>query len=299
MDYVEKPPLIYWLGAASYGAFGVSEAAARLPLALAALAGLAGVWWLGAWLFSAAVGQGAALVLGTMLIYSGLSHMITPDMTLTAALVWATALGLRVLHRPEDASWAAPAAWLGIAAAFFSKGLIGVLLPGLWVCSLAVLDPKLRPGFKRLLLGPGPLLALALVGAWVVAMERTAPGFCRVFFLEQHFQRFLDVGKYNRPGGWWYFGAEAAWGALPWTPAALAASALPLLRWRKADPRELQLALWPALVIAFFTTSSSKLPTYILPAFPFMALLTARLLLDGAPRPGGLRACPGRRAGST
>lgn len=296
MDYIEKPPFIYWLGAASYGLFGVSEAAARLPLALASLAGMAGVWWLGAWLFSAAVGQGAALILGTMLVYSGLSHMITPDMTLTAALVWATALGLRTLHRPSDAAWAAPAAWLAIAAAFLSKGLIAVLLPGLWVCALAVWEPKLRPGFRRLLLGPGPLLALALVGAWVYAMERAAPGFCRVFFLEQHFQRFLDVGKYNRPGGWWYFLAEAAWGSLPWTPAALAAMAAPFLRWRKADPRELQLALWPALVIAFFTTSSSKLPTYILPAFPFMALLTARFLLEGR-ADGRLRAAAALLAG--
>lgn len=281
MDYVEKPPLIYWLGAASYGLFGVSEAAARLPLALAALVGLAGVWWLGGWLFSPATGRAAALVLGSMGVYAGLSHMITPDMTLTAALVWATALGLRVLHRPEDSRWAAPAAWLAIAAAFLSKGLIALLLPALWTTALAVLYPNLRQGYKRLLLGPGPVLFLAIVGTWVYAMERAAPGFCRVFFLEQHFQRFLDVGKYNRPGGWWYFLAEAAWGSLPWTPAALCAIVLPVVRWRKADASEVQLALWSLLVIAFFTTSSSKLPTYILPAFPFMALLTARFLVEG------------------
>ncbi|MDE2292141.1 MAG: glycosyl transferase, partial [Elusimicrobia bacterium] len=45
MTYVEKPPLIYWMGAASYDVFGVSEAAARVPLALTAAAGLAGAWW--------------------------------------------------------------------------------------------------------------------------------------------------------------------------------------------------------------------------------------------------------------
>lgn len=292
MDYVEKPPLIYWLGAASYAAFGVSEAAGRLPLALAAVAAMGGVWWLGGWLFAPAVGRGAAMVLGSMLVFSGLAHMITPDMTLTAALVWATALGLRVLHRPDDARWAAPAAWLALAAAFLSKGLVALLLPGLWVTALAVLDPRLRPGYRRLVVGPGPLLFLGVVGPWVWAMERAAPGFCRVFFLEQHFQRFLDVGKYNRPGGWWYFLAEAAWGSLPWTPAALAALAAPLWRPRGSDPRELQLALWPALVIAFFTTSSSKLPTYVLPAFPFMALLTARFIAEG-------RVTAGLRAAST
>ncbi|TBR20873.1 hypothetical protein EPO15_11810 [bacterium] len=296
MDYVEKPPLIYWLGAASYRVFGVSEAAARVPLALAALAGVAGVWWLGGWLFAPAVGRAGALVLSTMLVYAGLAHMITPDMTLTAALLWATALALRVIHRPEDARWAAPAAWLAAAAAFLAKGLVALLLPALWTTALAVLDPKARAGFKRLLWGPGPLLFFGVVGPWVWAMERAVPGFCRVFFLEQHFQRFLDAGKYNRPGGWWYFLAEAAWGTLPWTPAALAALAAPLWSPRKADPRELQLALWPLLVVGFFTTSSSKLPTYVLPAFPFIALLTAKFLLDGRSE-GRLRAAAALLAG--
>src|SRR3989339_38615 len=62
-EYVEKPPLIYWLPALSYKLFGVSEAAARLPNALLALAGLLGVWWLGSWLFSPSAGRWGAILL--------------------------------------------------------------------------------------------------------------------------------------------------------------------------------------------------------------------------------------------
>ncbi len=284
MDYIEKPPLIYWLGRASYSVFGVSEAAAHLPTALTALAGLLGVWWLGFWLFSPATGTGGALILGTCLQYGGLSHLTTPDMAVSVALLWATALILRVLRRPEDAPWAAPAAWLAMAAAFLSKGLIGMVLPAAWVGMLAASFPALRPGLRRLLLDPGLLLFTGIVGTWVWSMERAVPGFCRVFFLEQHFQRFFEAAKYNRPGPWWYFLVSDPVGLLPWTPAALAGLFLPLWRRKTADPRLVQLALWPVVVIGFFSISSSKLLTYILPAFPFQALLAARFLED-ADRP--------------
>ncbi|MDE1977473.1 MAG: glycosyltransferase family 39 protein, partial [Elusimicrobia bacterium] len=63
MDYVEKPPMWYWLAAASYEVFGVSEAAARLPLALLALLGLLLTYWLGGWLFSPRTGMTAAIFL--------------------------------------------------------------------------------------------------------------------------------------------------------------------------------------------------------------------------------------------
>lgn len=284
MDYIEKPPLIYWMGAASYALFGVSEAAARLPLALTAVMGLLGVWWLGGWLFAPATGSAAALVLGSGVLFAGLSHILTPDMAVSVALLWATGLGLRTMRRPEDASWAAPAAWLAVAAAFLAKGLIGLVLPGAWALALAFLFPELRRGLGKLVLSWGLLAFLAVVGAWVWRMETAVPGFCRVFFLEQHFQRFLDTGKYNRPGPWWFFFATDLWGMLPWAPAAAAALILPLASPRRSDPRTVQLALWPLIVIAFFSTSSSKLVTYLLPAIPLQALLTAELLGRSKPR---------------
>ncbi|MBI3298314.1 MAG: glycosyltransferase family 39 protein [Elusimicrobia bacterium] len=281
MTYIEKPPLIYWLGAASYRLFGVSEAAARLPLALEAAATLAAVFWLASWLYTAQTGAAAVLVLGSSLLFMGLSHLITPDMAVCAALSWAIALALRALHRPEDADWAAPGAWLAMGAAFLAKGLIGLVLPAAWLASVFVLFPALRRPALRLLRDRTAFVVAAALGAWLWRMEAAEPGFLRVFILEQHFQRFLDTGKYNRPGGWWFFAATDAWGFLPWAPAALAGLILPLVGWKKADPRDLQLALWPAVVILFFSTSSSKLVTYLLPALPLQALLTARVIKEG------------------
>jgi 4-amino-4-deoxy-L-arabinose transferase-like glycosyltransferase len=281
-DYVEKPPLIYWLPAASYRLFGVSEAAARLPNALLALLGLLGIWWLGAWLFTPATGMWAAVVLATTSEYFMLGRLLTPDMTVSVFLLWAAGLALRCLHRPEDARWASPLAWLAMALAFLSKGLIALLFPGLWTAALLVLFPELRRGLKGLLLSWGPAVFLVIVGGWFAAMELRHPGFFHFFVIEQHFQRFLTP-RYARPGPWYYFiGVDAA-GTLPWTPLLLAASLLPLLRWRSQTPERRQLALWVALVFAFFSVSKSKLPTYILPLFAFQALLGAERIARGEP----------------
>ena len=274
VDYIEKPPLIYWAGALSYTLFGVSEGAARVPLALFALIGLVGVWWLGNWLYGGRTGLYAALILASCVQFFALSHLITPDLAVSVSLLWSTGLILRCLRKPKDASWAGPAAWVAMAAALLSKGLIGVVLPGAWTVALLILFPETRRGLKGLLFNWGTLFFIVVIGGWFAIMERANPGFFNVFVIEQHFQRFLTP-KYNRPGGWWYFLAVDFVGFLPWSPLAFTAAIVPLLRFKKSDSRDLQLALWVALIFAFFSASSSKLVTYILPLFPQQAILAA------------------------
>lgn len=277
VDYIEKPPLAYWMSALSYRAFGVGEAASRFPLALTALVGIVGAWWLASWLFSAAAGTVAALILATSVQYAVLSHVNTLDMALTASLVWTTGLILRCLRRPADGRWAGPLAWVAAAAALLSKGLVGLLLPALWTAALLALFPDLRRGARALLRPAGPLLFAALAVPWLAAMSLAHERFLEFFFVEQHFTRYLTA-RFNRGGPAAYFLAVELGGALPWTAAAAAAVLVPLARRRRADERELQLALWVLFVFAFFSLSSSKLPTYILPLFPHQAVLAAALL---------------------
>jgi len=277
LEYVEKPPLIYWAGALSYLAFGVGEAAGRLPNALFSLFGLIGVFWLGTRLFSRRTGLAAALILGTSVQFFTFGHYVTPDMAVTVSLLWATGLILLALRDPEHGARPGALAWVAMSAGFFSKGLIALVLPGLWTAVLLLLFPQLRRGLRPLLLNWGPLFLLATVGTWLFAMEARNPGFLGFFFLEQHFKRFL-TSHFNRPGSWHYFIPVVIVGGLPWTPLSLPAVLTPLGSPRETDPRELQLALWAALVFVFFSLSESKLISYILPIFPHQALLTARLL---------------------
>lgn len=288
LPYVEKPPLWYWTAAASYRILGVSEAAARLPFLLLALLGLAGVWWLGSWLYSPFVGRTAALATATSALWLFLSHNMTLDLPVSVFLLWTTALSLRVMTFPEDARWAAPLAWIAAALAFLSKGLISVVFPAAWVCGLAVLYPETRRGARRLLSPLGVGLAALVAAPWFLAVQARRPDFLHTFFVEQHFQRFLTP-RYARGGGWWYYLVVAPAGLLPWTVPAMTGLAAALRRPFGPDRRGPMLAAWILGVGAFFTASSSKLATYILPVIPHLCLLAAAALERGLPR-GALRA---------
>lgn len=275
MPYVEKPPLWYWICAASYKAFGVSEAAAHLPLALLSLLGLSGVFWLGSWLYGRRVGLTAALALGTSLLFVFQSQYITPDLPLTVFLLWCSGLMLRAMLRPQDARWAAPLAWLCAALAFLSKGLVALVFPVGWALGLWLLFPAARPGLLALLRPSGPALFLLTAGPWFAAMAARHPGFLRFFFGEQHFQRFLNAGQYGRSSPWFFFLLVVPAGLLPWTPAVLAGFSAAWKEWKAKDLRAPALALWSVMIIVFFSKSQSKLAPYSLPVFPQLALLAA------------------------
>jgi hypothetical protein len=150
------------------------------------------------------------------------------------------------------------------------------VFPAGWVLGLLALCPSWRRGLLKLANPAGIALFALITAPWFLLMERRHPGFLHFFFVEQHFQRFLTQ-KYNRASPWYFFLLVLPAGLLPWTPAALAALLRPWSHW-KADPRDLALLLWAGLVTAFFSTSQSKLATYILPVFPQLALLTASAL---------------------
>lgn len=278
VDYVQKPPLIYWLTAISYKTFGVSESASRLPLVLLGWLGMFGVYWLGSWLFSVEAAAWGTIILGSCAQFFILTHLNTPDPALAVCLLWATAFILRALLRPKDSTWAAPAAGAALGLAFLAKGLVAWLLPVVWVGAMFVLSSEVRASLKPRSVLVSALVAIAVAAPWLWAMSVRHPRFLEHFFIEQHFRRFLTA-QYNRPGPWYYFLVVEIVGLLPWTPLTIGAIAIAAAGWRRLPVGELGLLLWTGLVLAFFTVSHSKLPTYILPLFPQQCLIAARLLV--------------------
>ena len=273
-DYVEKPPMGYWLAKTSYKIFGVNEAAARLPTALLSILGILLILWTGSWLFDFETGFLAGIFLSTSLLYFFLSHYITPDLPVTVFLLGSFSLILRTLLRPEDASWAAPGAWAFSALAFLSKGLIGLVFPGGWAILSVLAVPSLRKNFSLLFKIQGLLLFAALLFPWFWVMEQRHPGFFKFFFWEQHVLRFLTP-KYHRSNPWYFFILIFPLTVLPWSPLALAGL------WKgisgiKKDLPETSIAIWVLMIMAFFSISHSKLITYILPVIPQACLLAAR-----------------------
>jgi 4-amino-4-deoxy-L-arabinose transferase-like glycosyltransferase len=165
-------------------------------------------------------------------------------------------------------------AWLATAGAVLSKGLVGLVIPGgtLVLYSLFQRDWKL---WRRLHIATGLLLFLAVAAPWFVLVTVRNPEFAWFFFVHEHLLRYTTE-IHQRIEPWYYFLPLAIAGGLPWTVTMVGA----LWRACRADPEQRFqslrfLAIWAIFVLVFFSASGSKLPPYILPLFPALALLSA------------------------
>lgn len=278
--YFEKPPLQYWGGALSLWLFGVNEFAARLWPGLAGLATVFLVGFTARRLWGVRTGWHALMVCGSTTWIVANSHFLTLDAGLAAALTL-TLCGVLIAQHPDSsqrsqARWML-AAWAGVGLAVLSKGLIGVVIPG----AVLVLHSLWRLDFsvwRRMHWLAGGALLLCITLPWFALVSARNPDFAWFFFIHEHFQRYLTT-VHRRTGAWWYFVPILLVGMLPWT------SALPwLLRARRSDFATSLLLVWSVFVFVFFSASGSKLPSYILPMFPALALLAARAVEHASER---------------
>lgn len=298
IKYFEKPPLQYWASAASMRLFGETEFAARLYTGLAGLGTLLAVGWTVARLGRSGEGAAAVVALAGSPYFLTLAGVVTLDMGLT---LWTTAtLCAWMLAEAADdprrrRRWML-AAWAATALAVLSKGLVGLVLPAAAVALLCVVRRDFHP-LVRLEWVRGPLVFLAIAAPWFIAVSSANAEFARFFFVHEHFERFTASG-HRRGEPWWYFLPVCALGLLPWLfvlPSAARHA------WRTEDPRlsaPLRLALlWGAFVLVFFSLSRSKLPTYILPAFPAFAMVIGHYLAQAPTRALAMRTWPVAVAG--
>jgi 4-amino-4-deoxy-L-arabinose transferase-like glycosyltransferase len=276
IKYFEKPPLQIWATAIAFKLFGLGEWQARLWTGLCGLFGIALVAEAGRRLWGGAVGFTAAVVLASSFFWIGLGHVNTLDMGLSAMMTLALA-SLLIAQRDEAAprerrNWML-ACWAGMALAVLSKGLIGIVLPGA-VLVLYTVIARDWAIWRRLHLVPGLILFFAIVTPWFVLVDRRNPEFAWFFFVHEHFQRFTSK-VHGRFQPWHYFIPILVVGILPWL--SVLAQSLWQAR-REAGARfqpKILLSVWSIFLFVFFSISDSKLPSYILPVFPSLALLIA------------------------
>ena len=284
LKYFEKPPLQYWATATAYTLFGEHQWTSRLWPALTGFAGLLLVWFAGTRLFGREAGQYATLILGSSLLYVVIGHINTLDMGVTFFLT----LGIVCLLLGQQAeadtrtrrNWLY-CAWAALGLAVLSKGLIGLVLPAAALVIYSVLQRDLAP-WKRLNLVTGLLLFLLVTAPWFIMVMKANPEFFERFFIYEHYTRFStkDLGRYQP---WYYFIPILLAGMLPWTILMFDT----LLRtWKgstyigKAFNPERFLLIWVVFIYAFFSVSGSKLPSYLLPMFPALALLMGKRLAE-------------------
>jgi 4-amino-4-deoxy-L-arabinose transferase-like glycosyltransferase len=295
VKYFEKPPLQYWATAASFNLFGENEITARLYVFLCGLATLGVVGFAGSRLWGREAGAASVLALVASPYYMAMGGIVTLDMGLT---LWTTATFCAWLlsERPgiaprEHRRWSV-AAWAFIALAVLSKGLVGLLFPTAALGLTCLMRRDFSP-LARMQWGRGLAVFAAIAAPWFVLVSLANPEFARFFFVHEHFERFLTTA-HRRVEPWYYFVPILFAGFLPWMfalPAAIVKG------WRdEADApglRPMRFTLvFAGFILAFFSASGSKLPAYILPIFPPLALALGSYLATAPTRRLALMAAP-------
>jgi 4-amino-4-deoxy-L-arabinose transferase-like glycosyltransferase len=282
-----KPPLSFWLTAASMRLLGVNEFAARLPHLLCGLLIAALVWQFG----RRHAGEREALLATSLLLGSTLFFISAGAVMTDAALVVCTTLAMLAFWFALNGQDATEQRWMGwlffIAQGLglLAKGPVAMVLSGLPILLWIAAEKRWQQAWRGLPWLRGSLLALAIAAPWYTLAELYTPGFLNYFLVGEHWHRFVTPGwrgdlyghahEFAR-GTIWVF----AWGALlPWSLL------LPLAAWywrrepAGPDPKpalSLYLLLWLLLPLAFFTAARNIIWTYALPSLPAAALLMAR-----------------------
>ncbi len=289
IPYLEKPPLLYWANAASLRLFGLTPWVARLPTRLFGLGTVLTLLFGTAAIWGTPAGLGAAILYLTAPFGFAFSRVNLTDAPLTFFFTLTLLLArAALLRRDAGRRWISLSALAGLAAAggFLSKGLVAVVLPGaiLLLWCLATRGARL---LSTLVVGPAAPVFLLVVTPWFALAELRNPGFLQFFFIHEHFQRFSSSIS-QRPGPIYYFLLVFLAGFLPGVPFFFSSLKK---AWRRDEPEALFFLIWFAVVLVFFSLSRSKLPPYLMPAFPAAAALAASSLFDGRPAgPGAWRA---------
>ena len=278
--YREKPAGFYWLATLAYAGLGVTETAARLPSAIAALLTVLAVYWWAVPRYGVPGALGAALVLTTSVGWYGLARFVNVDMTLTACIAVGVLAGLAWLEHPEGRR-APLLPWIAAGLGTLVKGPIAFVLV-LGPLAIAWMIGRPHPRLRDLRLVSGLVTALAIAATLYVPVALLDESYVR-HFAGTNVARFGADAPHASPV-WYYFAWLPAL-LLPWTffvPAAATGAA--------RDPRARVLLAWALFVPLALTFARGKLATYALSALVPLSLLIgpplARAAVDAADAAG-------------
>ncbi len=312
MPYFYKPPLFYWMQAASIKALGVNRVSARLPNSLMALTGIVLSYCAARALRGRLAGIWTAMILGTSALYCALGEIVTLDMAVSVFI--SGAMFSFIVAIKKSGAWRAVLTVLFFffcALAVLTKGLIGILIPAaaVFIWLLFMGPSKFTSIFRKsdiIWISAGIAVFVAVALPWhvlaaianppyenaggIFSKEWEGQGFFWYYIIHEHILRYIDPSTSMREQPFWFFLLIAPAGFIPWIailPQSLGQSfkgGLGNLRAQNADM--LFCAIWVAFVILFFSASSSKLIPYIIPVYPALAYITGAWLAKVWEKPG-------------
>ena len=289
VNYFEKPPLVYWTVALCERVLGRSEWSVRLTPALFALGGILLTYAAARRFYDRDTGAVAATVLGSSLLDFGTGRFLVLDMpvsVLMSATLFCFILG--VLEPPgQRRRLLFYGLYASAALATLTKGFMGFLVTGavmfVW---LLVFNQwrRLRP----LYLPSGVLLFFAIALPWHVLAALRNPTWAHRYIVFEHWERYTTT-QHGRVQPWHFFLWILIGGLFPWT-GFLWTGVRDAVRggWAKRKENAVGwfFVTWAVFIFAFFSASQSKLPAYILPIFPAVAMLIGRAIAVRLREPG-------------
>lgn len=219
----------------------------------------------------------SVLILLTSVEFFLLARIVIFDTMLTFWVTLALCSFYSALHTQNETAKKIYCVFLygALGVGTLVKGLIGLVIPGMVGLIYLLLTNKWSR-LQKLYLLPGALLCCVIIASWYLWVDARNPGYLRYYFWDEHFTRYL-TDDFNRENPWFYFFMVVAAGFLPWT---LFLPFVGKYLWQNRDDKSVFLVLWVALPFLFFSFSSSKLPQYLLPVYPPLAILSGQTMAN-------------------
>lgn len=269
--WFEKPPLLFWITAAFFRVFGVTEFWARAASAFSGVATVALLHRFVAGRFGLVGAWCSSVILLSTFGYLHVCRAGEADAMLALAEL-AAVFGLVLVDEQRGSGWFLY--WLGFAAAAMTKGAASVVLL-LTLIAVAALERWGAKRFGRAFFG-GLGLFLAAVLPWHIAMwHRFGEAFTSQYF-GLHVLARASSQIEGHHTHWWYYIVVLLVSAPPWVLVYVPAI---VLVFRDPALRSLRvLAAFALVVFVFFTAVQTRLPHYIAPVYPAFSAITGVLV---------------------
>lgn len=282
--FFEKPPLYFWGECLSFAIFGkVTEFTARFPVALYGTLSTLLLYFTGKKIVSRRFGVISALILATTLEFVILAKFAILDIVVTTCVGFSVMFGFLtqfVQDKNKKYMWWLFYIFSGLAV--MAKGIPGFVVPFAVMFFVTIANKTFKQIFKPQYILPGFLLFFLIVLPWHLIMFKIHdPLFFHEYIIKHHIERFLNSNEINREQPFYFYILTVLWGLVPWIFSAIAVGITKLKSIKKFNVTELsnpqKYLLFNAIAFVvtmlFFSSSSTKLITYILPVYFFTACI--------------------------
>ena len=282
--FFEKPPLYFWIECLSFGVFGkINEFGARFPVALCALLTTFLVYLTGKKIVSHRFGIISALILATTFEFSMLARYAILDIVVAAMIAFSTLFGFLtqfICDKNKKYFWWLFYVFSGLAV--MAKGIPGFIIPFGVMFFVTIFNKTFKQCFRPIYIIPGFILFSLIVLPWhIIMLKLHNPLFFNEYIMKHHIDRFFSSNAVDRKEPLYFYLLTILWGAAPYILSGIGVFTAKLFKRAKVDFSNMtneKKFLWFNIIafcfiFLFFSYSSTKLITYILPIYVFSAYI--------------------------